>query len=74
MRGKARISDSAAMTMGGEMTMADKRRRQRKITPVELRRSANDWIQLIEEAKSKEQAWKFMREHMNEYTPFDNES
>ena len=74
MRGKTRIDNDIPVAMGGDMPLKQKRRRQRKITPVELRRSANDWIQLIEEAKSKEQAWKFMREQMSDSMPLDSAS
>ena len=74
MKAKARVNDTVPVAMGGDLPLAKKRKRQRKITPVDLRRSTTDWIQLIEEAKAKEQAWKFMREQMSDSMPLESAS
>jgi hypothetical protein len=62
MRGKNTPKSPALSALEIEKALLKKRRRQRKVTPIETRRSSDDWIQLIEEARMKEQAWKFMRE------------
>ena len=51
------------LRVGGEGTMIKKRkRRQRPITAVNVKRSHEEWLHLIEEAKSKESSWKFLKD------------